>query len=71
VLNNWRRHREDRTPDTRSWRIDPFATGWAFDGLTEALSRGGAAVEPRGRARGASNPFTAAARGARPSRERA
>ena len=35
VLNNWRRHREDRAERTRSWLIDPFATGWAFDGWKE------------------------------------
>jgi REP element-mobilizing transposase RayT len=35
VLNNWRRHREDRRADARSWRIDPFTTGWAFDGWKE------------------------------------
>jgi REP element-mobilizing transposase RayT len=35
VLNNWRRHREDRRPFARGWLIDPFATGWAFDGWKE------------------------------------
>jgi REP element-mobilizing transposase RayT len=35
VLNNWRRHREDRAERTRGWLIDPFATGWAFDGWKE------------------------------------
>jgi MFS family permease/REP element-mobilizing transposase RayT len=35
VLNNWRRHREDRRGVARTWRIDPFATGWAFDGWKE------------------------------------
>ena len=29
VLNNWRKHREDRG---RAWRIDPFSTAIAFDG---------------------------------------
>jgi putative transposase len=35
VLNNWRRHREDRGERARGWLIDPFATGWAFDGWKE------------------------------------
>jgi REP element-mobilizing transposase RayT len=35
VLNNWRRHREDKRPVARGWTIDPFATGWAFDGWKE------------------------------------
>jgi REP element-mobilizing transposase RayT len=35
VLNNWRRHGEDRRALARSWLIDPFATGWAFDGWKE------------------------------------
>jgi hypothetical protein len=35
VLNNWRRHREDKRPFARTWHIDPFATGWAFDGWKE------------------------------------
>ena len=35
VLNNWRRHREDRAQGARGWLIDPFATGWAFDGWKE------------------------------------
>jgi REP element-mobilizing transposase RayT len=35
VLNDWRRHREDRAGVARTWLIDPFATGWAFDGWKE------------------------------------
>jgi putative transposase len=35
VLNNWRRHHEDRAERARGWLIDPFATGWAFDGWKE------------------------------------
>jgi putative transposase len=35
VLNNWRKHREDRRDGARSWKIDPYATGWAFDGWKE------------------------------------
>src|SRR3954469_22749173 len=29
VLNNWRKHREDAG---RSWNVDPFSSGWSFDG---------------------------------------
>jgi REP element-mobilizing transposase RayT len=35
VLNNWRKHREDRGERSRKWTIDPYATGWAFDGWKE------------------------------------
>ncbi|MBV8760772.1 MAG: transposase [Deltaproteobacteria bacterium] len=35
VLNNWRKHREDRASFARTWVIDPFATGWCFDGWRE------------------------------------
>lgn len=35
VLNNWRKHREDRTDVARGWQIDPFATGWLFQGWKE------------------------------------
>jgi REP-associated tyrosine transposase len=35
VLNNWRKHREDRADRARGWKIDPFATGWCFDGWKE------------------------------------
>ncbi len=35
VLNNWRKHREDRGERSRSWKIDPYATGWAFEGWKE------------------------------------
>jgi REP element-mobilizing transposase RayT len=34
VLNNWRKHREDRGP-ARDWKIDPFSSAWAFSGWTE------------------------------------
>jgi REP element-mobilizing transposase RayT len=36
VLNNWRRHREDKTYETRTWQVDPFATAAAFFGWREA-----------------------------------
>ncbi|HSN29313.1 MAG TPA: transposase [Kofleriaceae bacterium] len=35
VLNNWRKHGEDRSGLARTWQIDPFATGWSFDGWRE------------------------------------
>jgi REP element-mobilizing transposase RayT len=35
VLNNWRKHGEDRKGDARGWKIDPFATGWLFQGWKE------------------------------------
>ncbi|MCW5802818.1 MAG: transposase [Deltaproteobacteria bacterium] len=31
VLNNWRKHREDRSSDPR-WNVDPYSTGVLFDG---------------------------------------
>jgi putative transposase len=35
VLNNWRKHEEDRAAFARGWQIDPFASGWMFDGWKE------------------------------------
>jgi REP element-mobilizing transposase RayT len=35
VLNNWRRHDEHRRDLARTWLIDPFSTGWSFDGWKE------------------------------------
>jgi REP element-mobilizing transposase RayT len=35
VLNNWRKHREDRAAFARGWKIDPFSTAWAFEGWKE------------------------------------
>ncbi len=35
VLNNWRKHGEDRARVARSWKIDPFSTGWGFMGWRE------------------------------------
>jgi REP element-mobilizing transposase RayT len=32
VLNNWRKHREDRMSASRGWNVDPFSTGVLFDG---------------------------------------
>src|SRR3954469_15222115 len=32
VLNNWRKHREDRDAGARTWLVDPFSSGWCFGG---------------------------------------
>jgi hypothetical protein len=32
VLNNWRKHREDRTRASRTWNVDPYSTGALFGG---------------------------------------
>jgi REP element-mobilizing transposase RayT len=35
VINNWRKHREDRGDVERTWNVDPFSTGVLFDGWRE------------------------------------
>jgi REP element-mobilizing transposase RayT len=35
VLNNWRKHGEHRRDPARTWLIDPYSTGWSFDGWKE------------------------------------
>jgi putative transposase len=35
VLNNWRKHREDRAAFTTGWNVDPFSTGARFAGWIE------------------------------------
>jgi REP element-mobilizing transposase RayT len=35
VLNNWRRHREDRAPFARRWLVDPFSSAVSFGGWNE------------------------------------
>jgi REP element-mobilizing transposase RayT len=35
VLNNWRKHREDRGELQRTWKVDPFSTGALFMGWKE------------------------------------
>jgi putative transposase len=35
VLNNWRKHREDRSAHTRGWNVDAFSTGIQFTGWRE------------------------------------
>ena len=32
LLNNWRKHQEDRSRDARTWLIDPFSSGVNFGG---------------------------------------
>jgi REP element-mobilizing transposase RayT len=35
VLNNWRKHREDRADFATTWKVDPYSTGYVFDGWKE------------------------------------
>jgi REP element-mobilizing transposase RayT len=35
VLNNWRKHREDRWDFAGGWNVDPYSTGSHFDGWKE------------------------------------
>jgi REP element-mobilizing transposase RayT len=35
VLNNWRKHGEDRTEVAQTWNVDPFSTGIVFTGWKE------------------------------------
>src|SRR5437868_505560 len=35
VLNNWRKHREDRYEHAKSWLIDPFSSAISFQGWKE------------------------------------
>jgi REP element-mobilizing transposase RayT len=35
VINNWRKHKEDRSEVTRSWKIDWFSTAVMFPGWAE------------------------------------
>ena len=35
VMNNWRKHEEDRKPATRGWRIDWFSSAATFPGWAE------------------------------------
>jgi putative transposase len=35
VINNWRKHQEDRPEHTRNWNVDPFSTGVLFSGWKE------------------------------------
>ena len=35
VLNNWRRHKEDRSSATSAWILDPYSSAVSFDGWNE------------------------------------
>jgi putative transposase len=35
VLNNWRKHKEDRADFAKAWPIDPFSSAISFDGWKE------------------------------------
>ena len=35
VLNNWRKHQEDRRAGTENWLVDPYSTGLHFTGWKE------------------------------------
>jgi hypothetical protein len=37
VLNNWRKHGDDRARIARLWNVDPFSTGVLFDGWKERV----------------------------------
>ncbi len=39
VLNNWRKHREDRGQRERRWMVDPFSTGVLFNGWKELADK--------------------------------
>jgi hypothetical protein len=51
VMNNWRKHDEDRADFARSWRIDPYSSGVMFPDWKERIDepflwRGPATYEP-------------------------
>ncbi|HEY4175360.1 MAG TPA: transposase [Kofleriaceae bacterium] len=39
VLNNWRKHGEDKRQVARGWLVDPFSTGAVFGGWRELVGR--------------------------------
>ena len=39
VMNNWRKHREDREEVAHGWLVDPFSTAVLFDGWRELGDR--------------------------------
>lgn len=39
VLNNWRKHREDRGESARNWLVDPFSSGCSFTGWKQLEHR--------------------------------
>jgi REP element-mobilizing transposase RayT len=51
VINNWRKHREDRGHREQSWRVDPYSTGVMFPDWKERVDepflwRGPATYDP-------------------------
>ena len=46
VLNNWRKHKENRAPFAREWRVDPFSTATSFDGWREGVPEFPESYEP-------------------------
>jgi hypothetical protein len=38
VLNNWRRHKEDRAQGTRTWLLDNYSSAIRFTGWAEQTS---------------------------------
>lgn len=39
VLNNWRKHGEDKRAHAQGWKIDPYSTGAVFPGWRELVGR--------------------------------
>jgi REP element-mobilizing transposase RayT len=39
VLNNWRKHREDRAEHAQAWNVDPFSTGALFPGWRQTADQ--------------------------------
>lgn len=46
VLNNWRKHREDRGEERRGWKIDWYSSAGAFDGWAEAAREPSMMIRP-------------------------
>jgi len=46
VLNNWRRHKEDRAPYARTWTIDPYSSAASFTGWIEGARAATATSSP-------------------------
>jgi len=48
VMNNWRRHGEDRAGVARRWLLDRFSSACSFDGWQELASKPGGWILPTG-----------------------
>ncbi len=48
VLNNWRRHKEDRAPFAKTWAVDPYSSAGRFTGWYEGADAANC-VDPRTR----------------------